>query len=259
MDLSSAKILTVAFILFVFDAVKGQDEKSFTSLDTKTIISRLFDNPTFNSNQEALWKPNYSERINMPVSDDGFCHTVLDTTLYYITENEKHAVLIFATYEYQNGERTSCHACFPLLSVATFRQEDNKNWHIEQFKKDFVTLGAWGEMLGQMGIEKLGEDFYCLKVQSAVDGNQGYERGITSFYSLNNYEQLNEVFSFVYYDSNEGAMEEGKGTTEETGIRILPTNDVYYLIELNSQCTDRKVPVVSKFRYSEDDGRYIPL
>jgi hypothetical protein len=146
-----------------------------------------------------------------------------------------------------------------MLSVATFIQEDNKSWRIEQFKKDFVGLGAWGEMLGQLSIEKLGEDFYCLEVQSAIDGNQGYERGITTFYSLNNYDQLHEVFSFVYYDSNEGAMEDGKGYTEKTKIRTTPTNESYYLIELNAQRSDRKVSVVRKFRYSEDDGRYISL
>lgn len=253
------RVLFLFLSIWPYFTVSAQYEKSFATLNNKTVLSRLFDEVTYNSNQEALWKPNYSERINMPVSDDGFCHTVLDTTLYYTTENEEHAVLIFATYEYQNGERTSCHVCSPRISVATFIQEDNKSWSIEQFRKDFVGLGAWGEMLGQLSIEKLGEDFYCLKVQSAIDGNQGYMCSVTSYYSLNNYDYLSEVFSFVYYDSNEGAMEDGNGYTEKVKIRTIPSNESYYLIEENSQRTDRNVSVVRTFRYSEDDGRYIPL
>lgn len=222
-------------------------------------MSRLFDHPSFNSKQEALWKPNYSERINMPVSDDGFCHTVLDTTLYYTSGNEKQAVLIFATYQYQTGVRTSCHVCSPLLSIATFRQADNKNWSIEQFKKDFIGMGAWGDRLGRLRIEKLGDDFYCLKVQSAVDGNQGYERGITSYYSLNSYDRLDEVFSFVYYDSNEGALEEGKGFTKETTMKLIPTADSYFCIELRTKLSGGKNTVIKKYKFSEDERHYVPI
>ena len=251
------KIGVLLFVTWLSLIALNSDESNFQNLDSKTVLSRLFDNPTFNSKQEALWQPNYSERINMPVSDDGFCHTVLDTALYYTSGNEKQAVLIFATYQYQTGVRTSCHVCSPLLSIATFRQEDNKGWSIEQFKKEFIGMGAWGDRLGRLGIEKLGDDFYCLKVQSAVDGNQGYERGITSYYSLNSYDRLNEVFSFVYYDSNEGAMEDGKGYTEETSLKVMPEEDSYFGIELSSKRTDRKLIVKKKYKYSEEEERYI--
>ena len=259
MNLNNTKILIIAFLLFMSDVVKGQDERFFSHLDYKIVMSSLFDNATFNSMQEALWKPNYSERINMPVSDDGFCHTVLDTTLYYSSASEKHAVLIFATYEYHNGIRTSCHVCSPLLSIATFRQEDNKSWIIEQFKKDFIGLGAWGKKLGQLSIEKLGTDFYCLKVKSAIYGNQGYESGVTSFYSLNSYEQLNEVFSFVYFDSNEGAMEEGKGSTKETSIKLIPNAGSYFDIVLITNRSSAKNMITKKYKYSENEGHYIPI
>lgn len=253
------KIGILVFLICLFLGFLNPDETVFQRLDYKTVILRLFDKVTFDSNQEALWMPNYAERLNMPVSEDGFCHTVLDTTLYYTSENEKHALLVFGTYQYQNGVRTSCHVCSPLLSIATFRQENNKSWRIEGFKKDFVGLGAWGKRLAHLEIENLGADFYSLKVQSAVYGNQGYERGVISLYSLNSYDQFNEIFSFVYYDSNEGAIEDGKGYTDKTTMKITPTADGYFGIELSTKRSGGKNTVIKKYKYSEDERHYIPL
>lgn len=244
------------FILFAFVA-SGQNDRSFRSLDSKVVISRLFDNVNYSNNQEALWEPNFSEKLNMPVSDDGFCHTRMDTTMFYTSGEVKQAVIIFATYEYRNGVKVSCHVCAPMLSIATFSKEENGSWKILQFKKDFIGMGAWGEKLGRLGIERLGVDFYCLKVKSAVYGNQGYERGTCNYYSLNWYEQFREVFSYVYYDSNEGAVEEGKGFTEETTIKIHQTDNEFFGIELISKRKDRKTPVLKKYRYSEDENRYL--
>lgn len=216
----------------------------------------LFDSVTYNAQKEAIWKPNYTEKINMPVSDDGFCHTEMDTIQYYNSGEIKHAIIIFATYEYVKGERSSCHACAPKLSIASFSKEMEGHWQIAQFRKDFVSFGAWGKRLGHLGIEKLGEDFYCLKVQSAIDGNQGYESGVTTFYSLNWYEQFNEAFSYVYYDSNEGAIEVGKGFTEKTTMNITPTAD-FYQIELSIKRTGRNLNEKKKFLYSEADGHFV--
>lgn len=253
------RIIILTLSIFISICVFGQNEKSFTTLDYKTVMIHLFDKVTYNARQEALWKPNYAERLNLSVSDDGFCHTVMDTTMYYTSGETKHAVVIFATYEYQSGVKVSCHACAPTLSIATFAKENGEDWQIVQFKKDFVSFGAWGKMLGRLGIEKLGEDFYCLKIQSAIDGNQGYERGITAYYSLNEYERFDEVFSYVYYDSNTGAMEVGKGYTEEMSIKILPAEDSYFGIELSSKRTDRKLIVKKKYKYSEEEQRYMAV
>lgn len=238
--------------------VSGQTEKTFTTLDYKTVMTRLFDITNFNAQHEALWKPNYSERINMLVSDDGFCHTALDTSMYFNSGDIKHAVMIFSTSEYQGGMKASCHACAPTLSMATFTREKDGIWQLVQFKKDFIGFGAWGKRLGRFGIEKLGKDFYCLKAQTGIDSNQGYERGVTTFYSLNGYEQYHEVFSFVYYDSNEGAMEEGKGFTEKITMKTTPKDD-YYIVELSSKRTGRKLEVKKKYTYSEAVGRYMPF
>lgn len=253
------KIGFLLFLLCLSLSILKPDEIIFQKLDYETVISRLFDNATFNSKQEALWKPNFSERINMPVSEDGFCHTVLDTSLYYTSENEKHAMLVFATYKYENGVRTSCHVCSPQLSIATFSQENKKSWRVEEFKKDFIGLGAWGKKQGQLSIEKLGTDFCCLKIKTAIYGNQGYESGITSFYSLNSFDKLNEVFSFVYYESNEGALGDGKGLTKETTIKVIPTDDNYFGIELTTNLSGRKNTIIKKYKYSEDERHYVPI
>lgn len=239
---------TLLYILIVLSYTSiAQDEKLFRTLDRKTVLNRLFDGATFNTRNEALWKPNYSERMNISVSDDKLCHTVMDTVMYYSSYK---AVVIFATYTYEEGERMTCHACSPAIGLATFIKTGS-DWELEQFRKCFLrNFGAYGET-GQFAVRKLGDKFYCLILDTGIDGNQGYFSGANTYYSLTDYDEFKEVFYYVYSDSNEGAMEEGEGYTEETTASIIPDKH-YYTIELTTKRNNNVTAVKKKYVFSED-------
>lgn len=246
------KLITfLSFLLILSLASNAQDEKVFRSLDRKTVMNRLFDGVTFNNRNEALWKPNYYERMNIPVSDDKVCHTVMDTVIYYSSNT---AVVIFVTYAYEQGERMACHTCSPSIGLATFIKNRN-DWELEQFNKCFLSdFGAYGEK-GQFAVQKLGDKFYCLKLDAGIYGNQGYSTGANTYYSLTDYDDFKEVFSYVYSDSNEGAMEEGKGYTEETSISILPGKP-YYTIELTTKRNNKSIASKKRYVFSEDKREF---
>ena len=243
-------ILFLCF-LTISSALHSQTEKLFRTLDRKTVMNRLFDGVTFNERNEALWKPDFSERMNLPVSDDKLCHTVIDTVIYYSSDK---AVIVFATYAYEEGERMTCHACAPAIGLATFIKTGS-NWELVQFRKCFLrSFGSYG-ITGQFAVQKLGEKFYCLKLDTGIDGNQGYFTGTNTYYSLTDYDEFKEVFSYVYSDSNEGAMEEGKGYTDETAISLIPGKP-YYSIELTTKRNNKGISGKKKYIFSEDKREF---
>ena len=102
--------------------------------------------------------------------------------------------------------------------------------------------GPFRAFWGHFGIAQLGKNYYCLKYQSGIGGGQGYFGGYDSYYDLSSYTQFPEVFSYNYYDSNEGAVTDNSGYTKETEISIHPAGD-YYSIELTT--TSNKVGAVT--------------
>ena len=141
--------------------INAQVDKSFSTLEEKSVLKRLFDNAEFNSNGEILWKPNYSEAINNQVSDDNFCHTNIDTIMYYRENNYDNAIVIFTTYKYKNGEKESCHACSPTFGIATFERSINTNWELKQFEKNLMHSGIYGEP-DKLFLTKIGKEKFCL-------------------------------------------------------------------------------------------------
>ena len=245
------KTTLLYILIFLSFTSIAQDENVFRALDRQTVMNRLFDGVTFNNRNEALWKPDYSERINLPVSDDKFCHTVMDTVIYYSSEK---AIILFATYAYEQGERMTCHACSPAIGLATFIKTGS-NWELEQFRKCFLqNFGSYGNT-GQFAVHKLGDKFYCLKLDTGIDGNQGYFAGTNTYYSLTDCDEFKEVFSYVYSDSNEGAMEEGKGYTDETAISLIPGKP-YYSIELTTKRNNKGISGKKKYIFSEDKREF---
>lgn len=61
------KLTLTIFISFIISSfiANGQVEKSFNTLEFKTVMNRLFDRAVFNDKNEAVWMPNYEESINM--------------------------------------------------------------------------------------------------------------------------------------------------------------------------------------------------
>ena len=245
----------MALLILVNLKVDGQDKLQIPKLESQKLLTILFDAKSFNKENEGLWKPNVYEKLNMPISDDGFCHTALDTILYTSTESNHNAIVIFKSLEYNSGIPSTCHACAVMLSIATFTKNDNI-WELSQFKKRFKYAGLYGERQGYFEIKRLGKDLNCLFHHAAIDGGQGYFSGFGYFYSLENYDDYEQVFQYRYYDTNEGAVEKN-GFTDNTEIKILKT-DSFYKIELLTKRESKGVIKKRLFEYSEEFNNFLP-
>jgi hypothetical protein len=222
-------------------------------------MSRLFEKAKFDSKNEVVWQPDYEEVLNMPVSNDGYCHTDLDTTMYFSIGSAQYAVLIFATYKYLTEYRVSCHACSPTLGIALFIQEKGQDWRITQFKKNFTESGQWGKREGKMSIVQLGKEINGLNIESAIGGNQGYVSGYSTYYNLHYLSGFHELFSYVYYDSSVSALGINEGLTIEKTLKLVPSDHEYYNIEISTRNSLSKQVKKSIFKYANQSGRYDPV
>lgn len=255
--MKKSKLTLTIFLSFIISSymANGQVEKSFNTLEFKTVMNRLFDSVLYNERNEARWKPNYAESLVMPISDDNYCYTLMDTIMYYSGWRSDKALIIFTTYEYDGGERLMCHACAPTIGIAIFSKELAGKWQIQTFLKNFEEIGSWGERC-ELSMEKLGKDLYCLVFDYSY-GNQGSFSSTRSYYALYDYGIPHEIFSYDYSLSNEG-FEEGKGYSEEIKMKIIPT-DSYYLIELISKRNNSNSVIKSTYKYSEDLRSYMSV
>ncbi|MFZ4799922.1 MAG: hypothetical protein ACOYMA_20700 [Bacteroidia bacterium] len=245
-------LLTTTLVLFPF-LLTAQVNISFSILDKEQVMKRLFDNAEFNFNDEILWRPNYSEAINNQVSDDNYCHTKMDTIMYYHANDYDNAVVIFTTYKYENGEKQSCHVCAPTLGIATFARRLDTNWELKQFQKSFMVSGSYGAR-NKLSLTKIGKETYSLTCSGGY-GNGGYFESSITYYSLKEFDKFNEIFSFQDYYSNEGAKENGYNST--TTIRFLQNKETNYTIELTTKFSNNSKIDKRIYNYSFDNNRYI--
>ena len=242
-------LLFVALSLLASTAFSQQPGQLFKSLDKKELMSKLFSGSTFNDRQEIVWKPDSVDNVRLPVSSDGNCYTRLDTFIRFKDKNLVRKILVervaivFTTSRYQENERDNCHACAPAIGIATFTKTANKAWKLNYFKKYITSQGVWGKR-GKLGVERFGDDLFCLKLDAEFYG-QGNTEGVISYFSLSG--MLNEVLVFQSHSSNEGAVE--NGYREQTTLAKLPGKTI--TIELTTR-RDAPPSVTKKiYRYSE--------
>jgi hypothetical protein len=192
----------------------------------------------------------------MPITDDGFCYTAVDTILYTSENNKDKAIVIFKSQQYDGGSPSGCHACGVMLSIATFTKVD-KNWELSQFKKRFKNAGFYGETQGHFEIKRLGEYLNCLYHHAAIDGNQGYFSGFGFLYSLEEDADFEQIFQYRYSDTNEGAVEKN-WYTENTEMKIIKAEN-FYKIELITKRNNKGIFNKRLFEYSEELDSYLPV
>ncbi|XZF14329.1 hypothetical protein ACTHGU_21315 [Chitinophagaceae bacterium MMS25-I14] len=258
------------------------EESVFDSLDRTNLMKRLFDNPWFDSNDVALWKPNYYERMNFPVSNDGMCHTAVDTVMYF-TDREKRqcAVVILATYNYQVNEFSNnkpeisdCHFCGVPIGIVLLAQHEDKKWHLYRFEKSFARLGYFGRFhtgrgdSGSTSLRKIGDSWTCLSLVQGPGGNGGYVEGSEMLYSIEEYQlggfpaaTLSNILTYSNYYSNVDAMDESRHDIEikedTTTMHIVEHKGAYYDIDLVTRGLNKKTSV-AHYVYSDDAGVYMP-
>lgn len=248
------KVVLFFNLIIIAVSIFGQEEERiFRQTDSKSILGVLYDGEHFNNN-EVLWIPNYAERISMPVSDDGFCHTFIDTILSYSNNYSNYHVLILTTFEYSDGYKVDCHACYPNIGIATFLELSDGSWRILSFKKNFIDFGSYGER-GDIELIKLGKEKVCLKLRSKIDGGQGEFYGSESFFFLPFPDK--EVFSYVYYADNTGSSSSSEEPISfETTMKAIPTEDFFDIVlEINDKINSKVK--TQFFIYDYTIGAYI--
>jgi len=171
----------------------------FSDLADTIVIKTLFDAKKVIKGT-AYWLPDFEEKLNFLVSEDGYCNTSIDTIFYYGNEKYKNAIVLYSTID----TTITCHACAPTLSIATFYKINNdKKWKLDRFKKNWILSGSWGKSCSAELVE-IGSGEYAIRKDEGYFG-QGVEESSCTFYELYSFEK---IFTLSTSGSNTGNFEE---------------------------------------------------
>jgi len=260
----------------------AEHDDSFESLNSKLVLTRLFDNPEIDSTGSALWTPNYCDAMKLSISFDGKCHTNIDTILYFKDHrNEDCAAVIFTHYVYVKDYLDSTevfiggsHFTPVPLGIALFTKPKDGKWKIYCFEKLFSKLGYFGKYRpeGKISLKKIGDNWTCLSLREGIDGSSGALWGYEALYSIERYQfgnqqgdeevtewydnmLLQNMLTYNYYFSY-SLPDEDRGIEKNTLLKVIPKKNDYYDIELIIN-KNGKVST-EKYAYSERYGKYIP-
>ena len=192
---------------------KVDSEKIFPNLSQQLLFKVLFDNPDVDTvNNEAKWMPNFSERMNFPISYDGKCHTGLDTIMYYTAQDSiERAVVLFGTYLYYNkNNRCGPHGEGAPIGIALFAKRNDGRWQVSTFNKSFTSLGLYvgadKKWRGSYSLLRMGDKWTCLELHQDNCANGGAS-GTEWLYSIEdnflsafpNQNTLNQILAFDTY------------------------------------------------------------
>ncbi|MFI5185770.1 MAG: hypothetical protein ACHQF0_03550 [Chitinophagales bacterium] len=255
------KTQLATFILFFFVAsLRAQvNETVFQSLDPKAILESLFDASSVDVNGLAAWKPNFSERMYFPVSNDGFCYTKLDTIINFEEASEQNVLLIFKTYLIEKGQPTNVFA----MSTAIFNKlSDATRWKVDWFYKEvFYDSGA--TITGSFKLIKIigggnwidSLNFITERIKNKIITREEY------FYSLYNPAR---IFSCFTYISNTEDPDKAKHFGFRANIKIIPTSS-WSILEVSCKGTDRDYPTgkiydvsgTHRYLYDSNAGAFV--
>jgi hypothetical protein len=250
------KLLLFVFLSMCVNIIWAQnDYRNFKTLDHREILQRLFDASIVkkvgdDQVLQATWKPNFAEQLIFPVSEDNLCFTKIEKVLKY-KDYRENTVFVFTT----NSENNDCHACSPLLSIAIFSKNDDNEYNLTTFNKEFVSHGSWGNA-GEVELVKLGSSFYCLKL-SDYYMSTGISTSSEEYYSLDNFENILNIHTGE--DNTAAGVDENESYVFEASVKVVPTNSKYWDILVTSETKKGKLkPVknVKRFIYKEQIKKY---
>lgn len=205
-----ARFFLVVFLSCWSTAVNSQTTSSdsiviINTLD-KNVLKYLIKNVTLDHFGNAVWTPADNEKFEFPISDDGKCHTSLDTILYYKgIDLIKRAVVILRTYQFDNKNvKYGSHYEGSPVSVALFEKYDSNRWKLIKFSKRLTSLGyyvgAEKRYKGIIELKRANSNYTYLYCKQMPGGQQGYVEGYESMYWLDDNPSQREIFSQVYYN-----------------------------------------------------------
>lgn len=234
-------------------------EISITNFKSKDILSTLFSSKEFTKSESYVkFKPTVEDKTILPLSDNGFVYSKLDTIIYFKIEDKEFAITILSINQIADETADSpldCHACSPAIGIALFSLQKD-SWKLEKFKKFIEFSGSWGKR-GEIKVLKLSENRYGLVTISSFDG-MGYFNEITTIYSLNEYDYFDNIFKITTLESSVAAHE----TIEES--RQITKNITFVLKNGNLSVKvsgfiegNIKINKIYNYVYSEETKNYI--
>jgi hypothetical protein len=235
--------------------------------DTTGLLTKLFDPDTI-IRKVALWEPDKDAEFNMIVSDDGYCHTRLDTIMTGPTDQAINYIVLFITegYHGKENERDRCHACGVNYSLATLSTGLTSSQiprppgdEILYFNRNICMCGGWGTG-GKVSVDSLGE--IVLHISSKWTGTS-VQTNHEDYFDLTNGRL---IFTYVSLCSNEMNGDRNSGDFGKTSKDLikLKLNNGWNDIQLKCQ-TEKWNTTEHKFinsysneyyRMNDDGTRY---
>lgn len=265
----------------------SEDETEFKTLDKIQILKKLYDNPVIDSLGNALWVPNYSESMELPISFDNKCHTNIDTILHFMDSRDNNcAAVIFTHHRYLQSKEDSSYIVISgshfegvPLGIALFKQGRNGIWKIYKFSKYFSRLGYFGtyrtgrDNAGEISIKLIGDKWNCLSLKQGIGGSAGVIWGYESLYSIeefqirkntNDFEPkewfndhlLQNVLTYNYYASYSSGDEENI-YLKVAELQFVEKEKDYFDLVLNIFQNGKKYS--ERYCYDENVYKYVRI
>ena len=194
---------------------------------TKEFVLKALYSGDFQKESDLIkWKPELGS--NALVSDDGYCYTLLDSTILFKKDSLQMALVLFNTIQFIDSVGQTCPGCQPSdLGMALFK-ESKDSWVLMNFNRTVDRIGFSGVLpnpsIIEIGVKKYGVLFNQGDHSVSTVSNLGYLYSLDSVsFSKNllNYIQNHAIEYFPQPLMLEGSLKV---------LKLKPEDDVFYPI-----------------------------
>lgn len=125
--------------------------------------------------------PSERKTLGDKIDPEGMLYTRASGHFEFKTAEGRKIMLVTETLERNAGGWEDCHACAPILGLATFGEIDG-DWFVESLRRDLETIGSWGKLppheLVQLGPDNFGVLFEPGYTQMGINETSFYLTGI---------------------------------------------------------------------------------
>ncbi len=182
------------------------DSTVISPYDTITLLTKVFDPDSIDEDHIIYWRPD-TDFDDLLISDDGYCHTGIDSIIKIPGTKYPTYLIIFATYGYNSeGGKNDCHPCGAGYGMAlvvgepdTAKRQEKRmfNYKIMHSQKNFTSAGSFGGG-GEISLENFGKE-YALHVSGGFTG-MGETTSDEDYYNI--YTGA-DIFSYTSFDDDE--------------------------------------------------------
>jgi len=235
--------------------------KKFFKPDTIITTHTFWKADTSKLVKVAMWKPDADAEFGMNVSEDGKCHTNIDTIMEIPGSKATKYLIVFTTLQIMNDNSLGgCHGCGANYGAAYLVFDKPSGvYGIEHFERNFAAAGNFGAPADSIALTDFG-GCYALLISSGFT-NSGECTGFETFYDVTN---LSSVFALqdcdIYdaYDSTEStsiiktmSFVPGKISHEYKDIKVSVENTYF------SKPKKRDITEKSTKYYTWVNGKYV--